>query len=85
MLDGKNLNRMAVIIEADAVVADAQTVLRRFDALKTFDVTLLGLREARQGMKDTHCSLLVDSANIGPALVGPGNPLAMSYCSVLVG
>ena len=41
VLDGENLDAIAVIVEANPVIADAQAKLWRFDILKTFDVASL--------------------------------------------
>ena len=43
----ENLDGIAVVVKADAVIADAQAKLRRLDVLKAFYIAFLGLNEAR--------------------------------------
>ncbi len=73
MLDGKNFDCVAEIVEADTVSTDAQAELRRFDVLKPFDVAFFGLNEARQAVEDPHCGLLLDRANINLGRIGPSD------------
>lgn len=42
MLNGRNVQRLAVVIEANAIIAHAQPKLRRIDILETFYVTFSG-------------------------------------------
>jgi hypothetical protein len=73
--DGKDLDGIAVIVEANPVSAYPQTKLRRFGVLKAFDVALPGLYESGQPVEDPHCRCPIHSADVGLGLSGPINPL----------
>jgi hypothetical protein len=71
MLDGSNVECVAVVVKADAVIADAQAELRRLDVLETFHITLTCRGEVGQGMENTECRALFDSAELGLRMVPP--------------
>ena len=52
MLDSGDVEGLAVVMEAEPVVADAQTELGRLDVLKTLYVALAGSGEVGQGTQN---------------------------------
>jgi hypothetical protein len=50
--DGENLDGIAEVVEANAVVADAEAELRGIDILEALYVAFAGTDEAGQGMED---------------------------------
>ena len=76
MLDGGDANGISVVMEADAVVADPQPELRRFDVLQTLDVAFTGVQVASQRMQDAEGGGLIDGAELSLGLVLPDNVLA---------
>jgi hypothetical protein len=69
--DGEDFDGVAEIMEADAVVADAEPELRGIDVLETFYVAFAGGEETGQSMEDTKRSWLVDGAELSLGLVCP--------------
>ena len=62
MSDGENFDSVSLVVEADAVVSDAEAELRGFDILKALDIAFAGTDEARQSMEDAQGGGLVDGA-----------------------
>ena len=62
VLDGEDEDGIAVVIEADAVVADAEAHFGRLDVLKTFYVAFTGDEIAGEGVQDAHRRRLIDGA-----------------------
>jgi hypothetical protein len=73
MLYGENEDRVPEIVEAEAVVANPQPVLRRFNILEALHVTLAGSKIASNQMQDAQGGVLVDGSEVGLCLVRPGN------------
>src|SRR5258708_18525077 len=69
-------NGISVVMEADAVVADAKAELGRLDVLETLDVALASVQIAGQRMEDAESSGLIDGAELSLGLVFPDNALA---------
>ena len=53
MFYGADANSVFVMMEADAVVADSQPELRRFDVLETFDIAFTRFQITSQRVEDT--------------------------------
>ena len=79
MSDGENLDGVAEVVEADAVVADAEAELRRIDVLKPLYVAFAGTDEACQSVEDAEGGGLVDGAETGLGLVCPDDLLGHRY------
>ncbi len=60
------------------MVLGAQAVERRLYTLKSLYVAFLGVEEACQRPQDLNRGGLFDRADIGPGLIGEGDPL--SHC-----
>jgi len=78
VLNRQNLDGIAVIMEANAIRADAQSTFRRFYVPKMLDVAFVGFKEARQPVKDLHRGLWIDGAEVGLGARGPGDFLGHS-------
>ena len=65
MFDGGDIECVAVVVEAKAVVAKAQAELGRLDVLEAFYVTLAGGCEVGQGAEKSQGGGLVDGAELG--------------------
>jgi hypothetical protein len=76
---GENHNGIAEIVEADAVVADAQTELGRLDILEALDIAFARSEVASYHVQNAECGSLVDGAQVGFGLVGPGDLLPHRY------
>ena len=75
---GKYFDSVAEIVKADAVIADPETELRRFDILQALHVAFSGSQKARQSVEDAEGSGLIDGAEVGPSLAKPNNLLCHS-------
>jgi hypothetical protein len=73
MLDGGNVKSMAEMVEAKAVVADAQPELRWFNVLEALDIALTCDNEMGQGVENAQGGRLVDGAELGLGLALPGD------------
>ena len=60
--DGEDFDGVAEIVEADAVVADAEPQLGWLDILEALDVAFAGGKIAGDGVEDAEGCWLVDSA-----------------------
>jgi hypothetical protein len=67
VFDGCDADDAAVIMEADAVVADPQPELGRVDVLKALNVSLASVEVAGQRAEDTEGGGLVDGAELSLA------------------
>ena len=65
-----------MVMETDAVVADAEAELGRFDTLKALDVAFAGFQISGQRVEDTQGSRLIDGAELSLGLIVPDNALA---------
>ncbi|HVN05880.1 MAG TPA: hypothetical protein VMT86_15770 [Bryobacteraceae bacterium] len=65
--------------KANAVSADAQAILRRFDVLKLFHIAFLGPNATRQALKNPHGGSLIEGANVSLGLFDPGDLLGHRY------
>ncbi len=63
-------------MEADAVVADAEAELRRFDILEALDVAFAGVQIEGQRVEDTEGGGLIDGAELSLGPVAPDNAFA---------
>lgn len=70
---GEDQDGISEIVEADAVVADAETELWRLDVLEALDIAFAGGEITSHDMQDTERGGLVDSAEVGFGRVGPGD------------
>ena len=77
VLDGSDVEGVAVVVEAEPVVADAEAELGRLDVLEALHVALAGGGEVGQGAEKAHSSRLVDGAELDLGLVPPGDLLAV--------
>src|SRR6185437_7731563 len=75
MFDGEDEDGVTVVVEADAVVANAQAQLGRLDILKSLHVAFTRGEIAGEGVQDVQRRRLIDCTQIGLGLVGPGSPL----------
>ena len=57
--------------EADAVVPDAESKLRRIPILKTLDVALASDEQACQGMQNPESGWLIDRTQVSPGSFTP--------------
>lgn len=62
MFDGQDADRANVVVEADAVIADAQPHLGRLDVLEALHVAFAGGKIAGNGVQDAEGGGLVDGA-----------------------
>jgi hypothetical protein len=53
MLDGRNVQRLAVVIKADAIITDPKSKLRRIDILESFYVAFSGSSQIGEGVKNS--------------------------------
>lgn len=60
-----------MVVEADAVVADAEVELGRVNALELFHVASAGFGEALDGVFDAAGDALIDSGHAGQGRFGP--------------
>jgi hypothetical protein len=79
VLDGQHENGIAEIAEANAVVASAETKLRRFNALQALDIAFARGEIASQNVEDMESRVLIDGAQVSSGPLGPGDLLAHSY------
>jgi hypothetical protein len=71
-------------VEADAVVADdAEPELWRFDVLGSLDIAFAGGEITSHDMRNAERRGLMESAEVGLALVGPGDFLPYRYRPLL--
>lgn len=71
MFYGEDHDGVTEIVEADAVIADAEAELWRFDVLESLDIAFAGGEITSHDMQDAERGGLVDSAEVGLGLVGP--------------
>ena len=77
VLDGSDVEGVAVIVEAKPVIADPQAELGRLDVPEALHVALAGGGEVGQGAEKAQSGRLVDGAELGLGLVPPGDLLAL--------
>jgi hypothetical protein len=65
-----------MVMETDAVVADAEAELGRFDTLEALDVAFAGLEISGQRVEDTQGGRPIDRAELRLGLIVPDNALA---------
>lgn len=75
MPDSEDFDGIAEVVEASAVIAEAEAEFWRIEALQSLDVAFSGSQEACDAMQKLQRGLLIDGAHIGPGLVGPDNLL----------
>lgn len=85
MSHGTDANSVSVVMKANAIVADPQPELRRFDALEALDVAFTSLQITGQRVEDTEGGRLIDGAKLTLGLVVPDDVLAHAYRPVLCG
>lgn len=71
VLYGEDFDGIAEVMEAEAIVADAEPELWRVDVLEALYVAFAGGKETGQSVEDAECGGLVDSAELGLGLVCP--------------
>ena len=79
MFDPQNLDSIGVIIEPNAIIADAQSKLRRIHTLKTFDISLSSLQEASNTAEDVHRGFGIYGPHVGFGARGPRKLLGHAY------
>ncbi len=52
MLHGRDANAISLVMEADAIFADPQAELGRFNTLGTLDIAFAGFQVAGQSVED---------------------------------
>ncbi len=72
----EDLDPIAVVVIAEAVVAEAQAELGRINIGDQFHVAFRGGEKAGQTMQQIDGGLAVDVANVSLGLVSPGNLLS---------
>lgn len=75
MFDGQDQDGSSQIVEANAVITGAEAQLWRFDILKALHIAFAGGQLTGHAMQDMEGGGLVDSAQIGFGLLGPGDLL----------
>jgi hypothetical protein len=80
---GEDQDGVSEIVEADAVVAHAETELGRFDVLESLDIAFAGGKVTSHDMQDAERGGLVDSAKVSFGWIGPGNLLPHRYWPLL--
>jgi hypothetical protein len=79
--DGGDVEGMAVVMEAEPVVSDAEAELGWLDALESFYVSLAGGGEGGESVKNAQGGWLVDGAELGLGLVAPVDLLGVhAHC-----
>jgi hypothetical protein len=71
VLYGEDFDGVAEVMEADAVVADAEPELGRVDVLEALHVAFAGSNKTSQSVKDAEGGGLVDGPELGLGLVCP--------------
>ncbi len=62
-----------MVVESYAVIAEAEPEFGWLDVLEAFHIAFISCQEAGEPVKEIHCGLAVDSANVGFGLVGPSD------------
>jgi hypothetical protein len=70
---GEDQDGISEIVEAGAIVADAETELWRLDVLEALDIAFAGGEITSHDMQDAERGGLVDSAEVNFGRVGPGS------------
>jgi hypothetical protein len=78
MADAEDLDGIAEVLKAEAIVAEPEAKLGRLDSLQPFHIALFGGDKAGKAMQEIDGSVTVDGANVGPGLIGPGDLLSHS-------
>ena len=80
----KNQNRAAEVVEADSIVSASEAELGRFDVLEALNIAFAGGEITSHGVQDAERGGLVDSAQVGFGLLGPGDllPHRLPACAV---
>ncbi len=83
---GEDQDGVAEILKADAVVADPETHLGRFDILEALGHAAFARGEiTSHNMQNADCCSLVDRAKVGFGFVSPGDLLPHRYWPLLSG
>jgi hypothetical protein len=64
MSDGENLDRVAQVMEADAVIADSETEFRGFDVMKPLDIAFAASEDSGQSVKNAEGRSLINRAQV---------------------
>ena len=83
MLHGENLDGVPEVVKADAVVADTEAKLGRFDVLEPLHIAFASGDEAGECVQNAESRDLIDSAKVGLTLIRPGDLLGHRYRSEL--
>src|SRR6516164_6792243 len=73
MADGGDAESVSQVMEAHAIVADAQPKLGRLDVLQALDVAFASFQIAGQRVEDTERGVLIDGAQLSFGLLVPDN------------
>ena len=71
VLDAGDFDGIAEVMEAGAVVADAEAELGRFNVLEALHIAFAGVDELGQSVENAQGGVLVDGAKLGLGLVRP--------------
>ncbi len=85
VFDCCDADAVAVVMKADAVVADPQPELRRFDVPEALNVSLARVQVAGQRAENTESGGLIDGAELRLGLIVLDNVLAHAQRSALWG
>ncbi len=79
---GEDQDRIAEIVEANPVVADAEAQLWRLNIPEVLDVAFTGGEITSHSMQDAEGGGAIDGAEVGFGLLGPGDPLPRRHLFV---
>ncbi len=71
MANAEDFDGVAMIVETEAIVAEAETVFRGLDVLEPFHVAFFLKDKAREPVQEIDRGFAVDGANVGLGPVGP--------------
>lgn len=77
----KQNDRIAQIMEADTIIACAETELRRFDILEAFNIAFACGQIAGKNMQDAQRFSLIYGTKLRFGLIGPDELLVHNYLS----
>ncbi len=83
VFDGEDHDGVNEIVEADAVVAGAETQFGRFDILEALDIAFACGEVTSHNMQNVERGSLIDSAKVSFGGVGPGDLLPHRYWPLL--
>jgi hypothetical protein len=73
MQDAQDLERFAEVVEADAVIAEAEAKFNRFDVGQAVEIAVAGENIIGETFEQIQGSLPIDAAHVGTRLWRPRN------------